>query len=97
MSLKEDYNKLEEQLQQIQSINANLHLIIEEYRDLVDRCSKNDNNEMFKYYNGLACELTSRISNAIKYMENYIKVECGNHNVKCEFEEVIKILKGEDN
>lgn len=42
-------------------------------------------------------QLENRNSDAIEYMENYIKVEEYNYPVKCEFKEVIKILKGENN
>lgn len=46
-------------------------------------------------------ELRERINKVINYMENYIKVEdcknidSPNYNVKCEFEYVINMLKGE--
>ena len=42
-------------------------------------------------------ELRDKIDETIKYMENYLKVEDGNEPVKCEFEEIIKKLRGVDN
>lgn len=38
--------------------------------------------------------MTDKEKEAIEYMEHYIKVEPNNENVKCEFREVIEILKG---
>ena len=39
-------------------------------------------------------EMSENIEKAIEYMEHYIKAEPNNENVKCEFREVIEILKG---
>ena len=46
-------------------------------------------------------ELEERINKALEYMEDYIKLEPNDLNlmpyaVKCEFKEVIKLLKGAD-
>ena len=41
-------------------------------------------------------ELRNKIYEIRTYMENYIEVEDGNEPVKCEFEEIVKKLRGEE-
>lgn len=48
------------------------------------------------------CEQDVKMAQALEYMEDYIKLEPNDLNlvpyaVKCEFKEVIKLLKGERN
>ena len=67
-----------------QSVNYGLS-ITDELNKLIIK----DSNERY------IRELLNRINKAIFYMENYISVEEYNEPVKCEFGEVIRLLKGD--
>lgn len=69
---------------------------IVEFRDSVEHLEKSLQTQQaeIEKKDKMTNEMSENVEKAIEYMEHYIKSEPNNENVKCEFREVIEILKG---